>query len=161
MADDLWNFSLRFYADADVQRACLALQDAHGADVNIALCLLWHATRGAIIGDDDVAALDAAVRPWREATVVPLRARRRALKETVLFPDGEAQEAFRTRLKKVELEAERLEQHILSAATVAASARAGPETAGRANLAAYARFLRSDFTPGIVDTLAARLLAIA
>lgn len=39
----LWTFSQRFYDDPAVQQACLAVQDDHGGDVNLLLCLLWRA----------------------------------------------------------------------------------------------------------------------
>ena len=42
----LWAFSLRHYARPGVKASCLALQDAHGLDVNVALACLWHEHRG-------------------------------------------------------------------------------------------------------------------
>lgn len=56
-----------------------------------------------MISAPGIAALDACVAPWRADVVQPLRALRRGLKATGYLPDREAQEGFRTTLKKVEL----------------------------------------------------------
>jgi uncharacterized protein (TIGR02444 family) len=69
-----WAFSLAFYAQPGVMPACLALQDRHGVDVNLALLCCW-------VGEPlDAAALaeaDALVAEWRTQVVQPLRAVRR------------------------------------------------------------------------------------
>ena len=37
LADSLWRFSLALYARAGVAQALIALQDAHGFDINLIL----------------------------------------------------------------------------------------------------------------------------
>ena len=108
-----WRFSLHFYRQPGVADACIALQEQSGVDVNLLMYLLWQAGQRRSFSPDEVAWLESKIGPWRESAVVPLRAVRRALKEPPsLMPAGTA-EAFRTRVKAVELEAERLQQQAM------------------------------------------------
>ena len=131
-ADALWSFSLAVYGRPDVPALCIDLQDRHGADVNVVLALLFAGTRGIRLDAAAVAALDAAVRDWRDEVVVPLRAVRRRLKEEA----GEAPQALRTTVKGAELAAERLEQRALAAALGAVPGPHAPHDAARAAAAA-------------------------
>src|ERR1700754_3361125 len=99
-----WRFSLQLYRQPGVADACIALQEAAGIDVNLLLFLLWQATRQRALSPEEVAALEARIGPWREATVVLLRAVRRALKSPPALVAPATAEAFRTRIKAVELE---------------------------------------------------------
>jgi uncharacterized protein (TIGR02444 family) len=136
-----WRFSLRFYALPDVAPACLALQDEAGVDVNLLLLLLFLAEKGRAVSRDDVARLDAAIAPWRGDVVEPLRALRRRLKTGVGdFPPG-ASEGLRNMVKKVELEAERLEQGRLESAALSLGKPVARDAAARANLSAYEAYL--------------------
>ncbi len=76
-----WDFITRLYARPDVAPACLALQERHDIDVTLMLFCLWRGTVGSSIPDGEMAALAAAARDWREATVLPIRAARRWLKQ--------------------------------------------------------------------------------
>lgn len=108
-----WDFSLAVYRREGVPDLCLDLQDRRGADVNVLLFAGWAgAACGVRLGAAELARLDAAVAPWREAVVRPLRAVRRRVK-------GE-DDGLYARLKAAELEAERLQQdrlHALSGLT--------------------------------------------
>ncbi len=108
-----WRFSLRFYRRPQVADACIALQEAAGVDVNLLLFLLWHAAGRRAFSTAEVEGLERRVGPWRNTTVVPLRALRRALKTPPALVEAGAAEAFRTRIKAVELEAERLQQEAM------------------------------------------------
>jgi uncharacterized protein (TIGR02444 family) len=79
-----WDFSLRFYPLPGVASACLRCQDEAGADVNLILFALWHAASGMRLQETDIATADAAIEPWREHVVRPLRTLRRALKSSPL-----------------------------------------------------------------------------
>ena len=81
-----WRFSIKFYAVPGVAQACIELQDQAGVDVNVLFFLLWNATQGRALNAEDVAAVEDAIRPWREMTVVPLRSVRRALKTAPYAP---------------------------------------------------------------------------
>jgi len=132
-----WRFSLGFYALPDVAPACLALQDEAGVDVNLLLVLLFLAEQGRAVTRDDVARLDAAIAPWRAEIVEPLRAVRRRLKTGVGDVPPATSEALRNMVKKIELEAERLEQGRLENEAPSLGKPAPREAAARANLAAY------------------------
>jgi uncharacterized protein (TIGR02444 family) len=118
-----WRFSVKFYAVPGVAQACIDLQDQARVDVNVLFFLLWNATQGRALNAADVTKVEEVIGPWREMTVVPIRNVRRALKTPppVMTPD--AAEGLRTRIKAVELEAERLQQEALY--ELAASAKLG------------------------------------
>jgi uncharacterized protein (TIGR02444 family) len=144
-ADDspFWRFSLRFYSLPDVAPACLMLQDEAGADVNLMLLLLFLAQSHRLVTSEDIARLDRMIRAWREEAVKPLRGLRRRLKQGIDSLPSAISEAFRNKIKQVELEAERIEQHWLEReaerrAFVTAPSRA---EAARANLMAYGAYL--------------------
>jgi len=136
-----WRFSLRFYALPDVAPACLALQDEANVDVNLMLFLLFLAENGRAITRDDVARLDAGIAPWRREVVEPLRALRRRLKSGVGEIPAATSEGLRNMVKKIELEAERLEQGRLENAAPTLGKPAPRNEAARANLAAYEAYL--------------------
>jgi uncharacterized protein (TIGR02444 family) len=170
-----WRFSLRFYRQPNVADACIALQEEAGVDVNLLLFLLWHATRRRAFSTAQVADLEARVGPWRSMTVVPLRSVRRALKTPAsaredgrLTPlwlvEGGAAEAFRTRIKAVELEAERLQQEAMyqlaTAAAPLGSEAASAEAAARANLAAYESMCTTAFPKPATETVLAAFMRL-
>ena len=110
---DFWDFSLELYAQPDVARACVALQDGCDADVNLMLFALWAARQGVRLTQADLTRVDAAVQGWRSRVVRPLRAVRRALKPA---PEGfdAAAETLRDLVGAAELEAERQQQSRLT-----------------------------------------------
>lgn len=136
-----WRFSLRFYALPDVAHACLQLQDEADVDVNLMLFLLFLAENGRAVTRDDVARLDASIAPWRSGVVEPLRALRRRLKSGVGEIPTATSEGLRTMVKKIELEAERLEQGRLENAAPSLGKPAPRSEAARINLAAYEAYL--------------------
>ena len=154
----LWHFSLGLYRAPEVAEACLRLQDEAGADVNIVFFLLWNASQKRQFSAADVKATDAAVAVWREATVIPMREIRRALKDAPLLPNPGIVESYRTKIKGLELEAERLEHEALSDFFQADSPGANGASvteAARANLQAYEKFLGNDFPRAAVEAILA------
>jgi uncharacterized protein (TIGR02444 family) len=136
----LWRFSLRFYRQPAVAEACLTLQDEAGVDVNVLLFLLWCATQRRRLSAAEVGDLSRDCEAWARSAVIPLRELRRALKAPApLIAAGEA-EVFRSKIKAVELEAERLQQEAMYQRMQ--SAKLGeevhsPTAAASANIAAY------------------------
>lgn len=128
MADNpFWDFSLAVYRRPGVPAACLDLQDRRGADVNVLLFAAWAgAACGVRLTGAELARLDAAVAPWREEVVRPLRAVRRRAK-------GE-DDGLYARLKAVELEAERIQQDRLHALSGLAAVAPGGRDMVLANL---------------------------
>jgi uncharacterized protein (TIGR02444 family) len=156
-----WRFSLRFYRRPGVADACIALQDGCGVDVNILLLLLWLATarrRVSVAAAQEVCAKAAA---WRDDVVVPLRTLRRRLKDGSPLVERGVAELFRTRIKAVELESERLQQEAMFAlaAGLATESASTVEAAARANVAAYEQALGRTFAPDAVGVLVGALLA--
>ena len=157
----LWRFSLGFYRQPGVADACIALQDGCGVDVNILLFFLWLATARRCVSPSTAQALCMKVDPWRNDVVVPLRAVRRRLKDGSSLVERSVAELFRTKIKAVELESERLQQEAMLALADGLATHSAPtvEVAARANVAAYEHVLAGTFTPAAVDLLLAALSA--
>jgi uncharacterized protein (TIGR02444 family) len=150
-----WRFSLGFYRQAGVSDACIALQDDCGVDVNLLLFLFWLASDGQLLSPGEVKKLDDQVRSWRELTIIPIRDVRRNLKGAATLVAPGEQEAFRTKVKAIELEAERQQQQALYAFTQSGplGKPAAPPAAARANVAAYESGLDLSFPKKAVDVL--------
>jgi uncharacterized protein (TIGR02444 family) len=150
-----WRFSLAFYRRPGVGEACIQLQDACEVDVNLLLFLLWLAAAKRRLTPDDVRGIDDTVRGWRELTVLPLRAIRRRLKGGAPPLESGAAEAYRSKIKGVELEAERLQQEALYALanSMTLGAAASADEAARANIAAYQAMLGREFPAAPVALL--------
>ncbi len=155
-----WRFSLQFYRLPQVADACIALQEAAQVDVNLLLFLLWHARQRRQLSPAEVAALDARIAPWRELTVIPLRNIRRGLKTPPALVAAPAAEAFRNRIKAVELEAERLQQEAMFVLAPLGSDGFEPGTAARANIAAYQEIMTGRFPPAATAVLLGALAAM-
>lgn len=150
-----WGFSLQFYRQPGVSDACIALQDEYGVDVNLLLFLLWLAAEGRQLSADEVRALDDKVAKWRNLTVVPIRDTRRKLKSAQTLVEPQQQEAFRTKIKAIELEAERLQQralHALAQSAPLGRPAAAPDAA-HGNVCAYEHFMDAAFPRDAVDIL--------
>jgi uncharacterized protein (TIGR02444 family) len=155
-----WRFSLGYYRQPGVADALIALQDQAGIDVNLLLFLLWQATLARAFSAAEIEALERRIAPWRDATVVPLRAIRRALKSPPALVAPATAEVFRTKIKAVELEAERLQQeamHALARALPCGRETASTQDAARANVASYAKVARAAFPKPAIETLLAAL----
>ena len=152
-----WRFSLRFYRHPDVAAACIALQDQAGVDVNLLMFLLWNATLNKTLSQATVEDLDRRIGPWRANAVIPLRELRRALKSPPPVVHPGAAEAFRTRIKAVELEAERLQQQTMYelAPSLKFELATSPLDAARGNVEAYQAANPRDFPPAAVETILA------
>ena len=112
---DLWAFALAFYAQPGIAPLCLRLQAGGGADVML-LIAHCHATarQGAPLSLSELDALRAHVADWRRRTVLPLRALRVDLRDTVAHLPEERREAFRDRLKQAELAAEKVQAGMIA-----------------------------------------------
>jgi uncharacterized protein (TIGR02444 family) len=150
-----WRFSLGFYRMDGVPEACLALQDRGGADVNIVLFLLWTAAQGRRLSNDAVRVLTNKVRTWQTGVIAPIRNLRRMLKDDPPLLDKGAAEVFRTKIKALELEAERLQQEAMFALgpSLPSEAATSVEEAARGHIAAYQAVVGLQFDGATVDVL--------
>jgi uncharacterized protein (TIGR02444 family) len=160
-ASPFWRFSLGFYRRPGVAAACIRLQDEAGIDVNLLFYLLWLATSQRGLTGAEVAAIERQIAPWREQVVKPLRGIRRAIKTPPAAIDSATAEAYRTKVKGLELEAERVQQEALYAlaqSSAYATPAPSPDAAARANIAAYQAICAKPFPD---DALAAVMAAFA
>ena len=132
--EELWAFSLAFYACPGVAEALLALQDRGGLDVNLMLFALWLGWSGrGRLDRDALAAAERAIGTLRDEIVEPVRTLRRRLKDN----SEEDVQGFRERVKALELAAEELVQSRL-ARLAATKGRIGDGlAAARANFDFY------------------------
>lgn len=116
-ADGFWEFSLAIYCKPQVATALLSLQDRRDADVNMLLAICWLATLGYQVPVSGLQSIDAAVAPWREKVVVPLRQVRRLVKADFAdeIPKVD-QQSLRHSLHGVELDCERVAQRQITLA---------------------------------------------
>ena len=139
-----------------VADACIALQDQAKVDVNILFFLLWNATQGRAFNAADVTEIERRIGPWREIAVVPIRNIRRALKSPPPVMEPDAAEGLRTRIKAVELEAERLQQEALYGLAQTEPPRAGRRPskaeAARDSVSSYQGVI-GPFPPEPLDTV--------
>src|ERR1700734_3323907 len=112
---ECWAFALAIYARPGVAEACLTLQNEAGVDVMLLMMTTFAAVkRRTLLTADEIGALDEACRPWREQIVKKLRAIRNELKTGPQPAPSEATEPFRSRIKALELEEEKLEKRLLA-----------------------------------------------
>jgi hypothetical protein len=105
---------------------------------------------------DDIARLDDAVRAWRDGVVKPLRELRRVLKTGIGEIPIAVSETFRGQIKRLELESEQIEQHVLERCEASTVGHPAPfrDAAAEANLAAY-----GDYLAGLPASAVAAILA--
>ncbi len=111
-----WAFALALYARPGVAEACLTLQNEADVDVMLLLMATFAAVKHrTLLTPDEIGALDDACRPWREQIVRNLRTIRTELKTGPQPAPNSETEQFRSRIKALELEAEKLENKLLTA----------------------------------------------
>lgn len=112
----LWEFATWAYAQAGVEKACLALQNRLNVDVNIVLFCMWLAYRGT--GSNSLAKYLASAlklsRDWQKNLVEPLRTCLNNLKDLLenspmAGADRAAATSLHERVKQSELDMEQLQ----------------------------------------------------
>ena len=125
------------------QRADIAPVDAQG-----------ELASGEVVAD--VADVERRIGPWRGMTVVPLRQVRRALRSPPALVEPSTAEAFRTKIKAVELEAERLQQEAMyqmAQSSTLGRPASSLQDAARDSVAAYETSCAKPFPKPAVETL--------
>jgi len=135
-----WQFSLAVHGAPGVDAECLALQDTHGIDVDVLLFCAWVGTQGIVLTADNMAAIEALVRPWRDTAIAPLRAARRGIKTLPQMADADVA-ALRKDVSALELRAEQIEHAMLYGMVPALGSATGiaAEEAMRRNVSALGR----------------------
>jgi uncharacterized protein (TIGR02444 family) len=134
-----WKFSLTIYSTDGVANECLALQNDLDLDVNVLLFCAWLGwSRKANLSIDDVESIVAAVKPWHESVVKPLRSVRQFTRDISVHPVAE----LRAQVKLNELRAECIEQEMLYAYARQRWPDAGAGSAGNAesNILIFLKF---------------------
>ena len=155
-ANPFWRFSLRTWRIPGVQRACLALQDQCGADVNLLLLCGWTGRSGRELDQRSLRLAIDCIGAWQSDVVAPVRLARRGLKQQRAAAQAVAL-PFRQRLQALELELERAEQDLLAdlvSQWPPPVAAAPPRQAIAANLAGYLRLLATPAGPDALAQLA-------
>ena len=156
---DFWDFSLSLYGKPGVAPACLALQERHGLDVNVLMFCLWLGASGrGPVPAATLAEAFAAAEAWHEEAVRPLRAVRRRLKTPVGSADPALAQALRTRIQKIEIDAEHIEQLTLAnTAPAGLPVRPGRDAAadGATHAAIYLRHIDAKADAASIAELAA------
>ena len=102
LLEDFWRWAVAQYEDAQVRARLLELQESSGLIILEAMFLAWLGHRGQAIGEEDQRRIRAAITPWVEGVVLPLRWQRQA------WTDMPSMITNRRHLLGLELEAERV-----------------------------------------------------
>lgn len=100
-----WSYSLTQYSQPECEAFCLAAQNQYAIDVNLILFGVWLANQGKRL---DLTRLPKPITLHQQHIIQPLRELRIALKSASEL-DSQIQH-LRNHLKKVELQAEQVEQ---------------------------------------------------
>ena len=162
VAADLWSVILKVYSMPGVAPACLELQDRFELDVPLFLAVLQAAGQGSRIDADAIRSLDERCDQWRTEVVRPLRRIRVQLKANPWMEGRPPVVSFRSALKSLELDAERLEVALLEEA-IAELPRDEGQGNGRMRIAAAAHMVLQHFARGTLseEVPQARLIADA
>jgi uncharacterized protein (TIGR02444 family) len=110
-----WAFALALYARPGVADACLRLQSEAGVDVMLLLAVTFAAVKRRLrLTSEEINALDERCRPWREQIVRKLRTIRTELKTGPQPAPSDDTEQLRSKIKALELEAEKLQNKLLA-----------------------------------------------
>lgn len=119
-AEGFWEFSLAFYCKPQVANALLSLQDRRAADVNMLLAICWLATLGYEVPTNGLVEIDAAVKPWRDKVINPLREIRRRVKGEFTEEVGKVdRQSLHHTMLGAELDCERVAQKQIALAAEA------------------------------------------
>ncbi|WPC05373.1 TIGR02444 family protein [Pseudomonas benzenivorans] len=112
MPTDLWRFAEDYYQRPGVETACLQLQD-QGADVCLLICAVWLGRRGVACTARRIEQLQAIARPWQRQVVERLRQIRQDWRDAARGDNALA--GLREQIKRLELDAERVQMQRLAA----------------------------------------------
>ena len=107
LLEDFWRWAVAQYEDVQVREGLLELQESSGLIILEAMFLAWLGHRGQAIGEEEQRRIRAAIIPWVERVVLPLRRQRQ------VWTDMPSMITNRRHLLGLELEAERMLAQLL------------------------------------------------
>ena len=107
LLEDFWRWAAVQYEDVQVREELLELQESSGIIILEAMFLAWLGHRGQAIEEQDQQSIRAAITPWVEGVVLPLRRQRQA------WTNIPSMIRNRRHLLGLELEAERVLAQLL------------------------------------------------
>ncbi len=107
LLENFWRWAVAQYEDVQVREGLLELQESLGLIILEAMFLAWLGHRGQAIGEEDQQRIRAAITPWVEGVVLPLRRQRQ------VWTGIPSMIANRHHLLGLELEAERVLAQLL------------------------------------------------
>lgn len=108
LKNDLWDFTLKFYQQPDVEQSCLALQNQYGLSINRLIYACWCSCRGL---RQQQGVVDGAADQWQAEITHPLRQLRYMVRKEKSEQD--ALEPCYLALRKAELACEQVELALL------------------------------------------------
>jgi uncharacterized protein (TIGR02444 family) len=102
LLEDFWRWAVARYDNVQVREVLLDLQESSGLIILEAMFLAWLGHRGQLIREEDQQRIRAAITPWVEGVVLPLRRQRQ------VWTDMPSMITNRRHLLGLELEAERV-----------------------------------------------------
>ena len=102
LLEDFWRWAVARYDNVQVREVLLDLQESSGLIILEAMFLAWLGHRGQVIREGDQQRIRAAITPWVEGVVLPLRRQRQ------VWTDMPSMITNRRHLLGLELEAERV-----------------------------------------------------
>ena len=107
LLEKFWRWAVAHYENVQVREGLLELQESSGLIILEAMFLAWLGYRGQAIGEEDQRRIRAAITPWVEGVVLPLRRQRQA------WTGAPSMITNRRHLLGLELEAERVLAQLL------------------------------------------------
>ena len=125
----LWDFAVAIHGEPGVDAGLIDLQDNHGQCVSYLLWAVWAARHGRPVTETVLGVASSLARDWEAEVTAPLRAARRTLKRSWPPMADVRREALRSKVKAVELSAERTLLEALEAATPRRRGKGGGDVA--------------------------------
>ena len=100
-----WQFTLDFYQQPGVEKACLTFQDKFGGNVCLLLFCCWLDINSCAVNIDQLATLDQQVHEWESQFLQELRLSRRQSRPQK--DHAESSQQFYELLKRLELQGEK------------------------------------------------------
>ncbi|MCW9014695.1 MAG: TIGR02444 family protein [Gammaproteobacteria bacterium] len=107
---EFWNFSTQIYQQAEVESACLHLQNTYDADINILLYCCWAGEQAFSLSTDDIRELIQTAHPWQTNILKPLRDARSMMKQHIIAMPAHMIEQTVNNMSEMELNAEHMAQ---------------------------------------------------